>query len=845
MPAAGQLSLVSIVVRSMGRPELRLALESIAQQDYPNIEVIVVDATGGSHPALPALAWQSGHSIRIVGGDRPLPRPQAANEGLRAVRGEWFCFLDDDDTYDPDFVSAMLGAAREHPEALLLYGRTKMLDENGKVKKLFGNPFNRSMMYHGPLFYWQSAIIRRKVIELGCRFDEALETSQDRDFLNQIAQHADFVFVPVAAFNYRTDLGTSGTGSGANRDTPRRIRAEQQLHAKWAGESFYHTRRVIRMNSTAIRAFQDGEPARSRVLFEKALAAFPDDPSALHGLARLALHDSQLEEAERFARRAIEIYPSSEFCMTMALILEASRKYEEALVFARQAGTDPIFQAAAQALARRVPVIVGTTLPAPQPSATVVRRLAPCPCGSGKRFKECCGAPRPFTAGEVAAARSVQQADLLFGRGEAFAARRRLDAVTVSDLRAAADARRAGTIYLELGEFERAYDLLGHAARLSPEKSETERILKQCASLLYERQRADSAYRTANELRDRILPGAGHQSAPHRQIHLIATFSRIGGAQSHAVNIYRLLAPHADVRLWSPQAIHRNQYSGLAISVLDEATGSYPDAGALVIFGNYFPFGDWLHKTSLQRIVVRVNTDLPEPLVERLTDIHESLRGVQLDFTFPSELFRRTTGLPGEIEYPMPDAQRFSPLPRERRDRHFVIGRHSRDDSTKHHPNDPALYRQLIQHGYRLRILGGVSLQAALQDASEPAAIELLPLGNHDPKEFLATIDCFLYRKHPNFYETGGNVVFEAMLMGLPVVVFDDRIGASEIIEHGRNGFLVKSEAEALRCIDKLAASPELCEHVGKAARQTVLDLIEKQNGRLLNFYLASQQVLS
>ena len=73
------LPLVSVIVRSMGRPELRLALESIARQDYPNVEVIVVDATGGSHPTLPAIAWQPGHSIRIVGGHRQLPRPQAAS----------------------------------------------------------------------------------------------------------------------------------------------------------------------------------------------------------------------------------------------------------------------------------------------------------------------------------------------------------------------------------------------------------------------------------------------------------------------------------------------------------------------------------------------------------------------------------------------------------------------------------------------------------------------------------------------------------------------------------------------------------------------------------------------
>jgi glycosyltransferase involved in cell wall biosynthesis len=78
--------------------------------------------------------------------------------------------------------------------------------------------------------------------------------------------------------------------------------------------------------------------------------------------------------------------------------------------------------------------------------------------------------------------------------------------------------------------------------------------------------------------------------------------------------------------------------------------------------------------------------------------------------------------------------------------------------------------------------------------------------------------------------------------MSLPVVVFDDRIGACEIIEHGHNGFRVNSEAEALRYIDELAAGPELCERIGKAARQSVLDLIEEQNPRLLDYYVAPQR---
>ncbi|HSD00356.1 MAG TPA: glycosyltransferase, partial [Casimicrobiaceae bacterium] len=61
-PPVADPPLVSIIVRSMGRPELRSALQSIASQDYPAIDAIIVDATGGKHPEVPRVAWRRGHT---------------------------------------------------------------------------------------------------------------------------------------------------------------------------------------------------------------------------------------------------------------------------------------------------------------------------------------------------------------------------------------------------------------------------------------------------------------------------------------------------------------------------------------------------------------------------------------------------------------------------------------------------------------------------------------------------------------------------------------------------------------------------------------------------------------
>ncbi|HEY3565746.1 MAG TPA: glycosyltransferase family A protein, partial [Casimicrobiaceae bacterium] len=94
--AAAAAPLVTIIVRSIGRDSLREALASVALQDYPRIEVVVVAACGiDHHPRLPATIGT--HSLRIVGGDERLSRPCDANAGLDAAAGDWITFLDDDD----------------------------------------------------------------------------------------------------------------------------------------------------------------------------------------------------------------------------------------------------------------------------------------------------------------------------------------------------------------------------------------------------------------------------------------------------------------------------------------------------------------------------------------------------------------------------------------------------------------------------------------------------------------------------------------------------------------------------------------------------------------------------
>jgi glycosyltransferase involved in cell wall biosynthesis len=156
----------------------------------------------------------------------------------------------------------------------------------------------------------------------------------------------------------------------------------------------------------------------------------------------------------------------------------------------------------------------------------------------------------------------------------------------------------------------------------------------------------------------------------------------------------------------------------------------------------------------------------------------------------------------------------------------------------KHHPNDPSLYRRIAAAGHRVRILGGLLLAPAFKADAPGPQVELIAEEAIDARQFLDSLDCFVYRTHPHYVEAGGSVILEAMAMELPVIAFRGPIGNTDLITNGENGFIVDSENEALALIDELAANPARRLAIGRAARKSLVNTLEMQRTALLSFYL-------
>lgn len=315
-------------------------------------------------------------------------------------------------------------------------------------------------------------------------------------------------------------------------------------------------------------------------------------------------------------------------------------------------------------------------------------------------------------------------------------------------------------------------------------------------------------------------------------VHLVNPFtSAVGGSEWHALSLFELLANHTDVNLWTeykPDPLLSGKYP---IRGIEPQRGVLPKGGTIVFVGVYFGVGEWLRAANPKRVVVFFNT----PDFDRLIPFVEGIcsAGIaNVDVAYQSDHFRdQFPSLPGPVHASPIDLNLFSPNPTSHDG--FVVGRYSRDSALKHHEDDPALYRQLAEAGCKVRIMGGLSQREKIADDR----VELIASGAIPAWEFLHGLDCFLYRIRSDVFEGFGRVIAESMACGVPVVA-ENRGGYVDFVESGVNGFLFGSNEEAVDQVLRLREDAALRETMGKAARESVVQLYSPDaQGEMVEFY--------
>jgi glycosyltransferase involved in cell wall biosynthesis len=211
----GEKGVLPIVLVSVGLPvrngarTLRYALDSIINQDYRNLEIIISDNNSTDDTALIALEYQK-RDNRIT--YHRQPRFLTALENFRFVldeaRGDYFMWAAHDDTRSGDYVSVLLRAMQIDPGPILGFGdlcTTDSIKSEGRVTPhLFDNtslsPFQRMRKCaHMQCFHiyglWRTRVLR------SIRFQPS-SSWPDLPIMTAAAYLGEFKYVQGPKFTY-------------------------------------------------------------------------------------------------------------------------------------------------------------------------------------------------------------------------------------------------------------------------------------------------------------------------------------------------------------------------------------------------------------------------------------------------------------------------------------------------------------------------------------------------------------------------------------------------------------------------------------------------------------------
>jgi len=232
--------LVSVIMPNLNKGRfIREAIESVLNQSYSNLELIVVDG-GSTDDSLSQISSHlaSDRRVKLVIEPRR-GAGRARNKGLTRARGDFVAFLDSDDLYEREKIEQQVSLFREDRVTSCCYTEARIIDGEGKATRGIYNsdlvklprlPEGRIL---APLLRLNfivcgTVMLRKECLSSGC-FDQSVGFGEDWDLWVRLARKYRFRYISEPLYHYRIYEGNTYAAPD-QRSNHRNIAA---IHAKW------------------------------------------------------------------------------------------------------------------------------------------------------------------------------------------------------------------------------------------------------------------------------------------------------------------------------------------------------------------------------------------------------------------------------------------------------------------------------------------------------------------------------------------------------------------------------------------------------------------------------------
>lgn len=201
---------ISIVTPSFNQAAyVEEALLSVKEQNYPNVEHIVIDgaSTDGTVEILKRFSSQPGWEHLGWISEPDHGQGDALNKGFRMATGDIIGWLNSDERYRRGCLQTAVDALSAHTSVDVIYGDYTWIDETGRIQQIRREiEFNNFvLLYHRVLFIHTAAtFFRRRIFDEGNLIDTRLVNAMDYEFFLRLAQRGyRFKHIPKFLADFR------------------------------------------------------------------------------------------------------------------------------------------------------------------------------------------------------------------------------------------------------------------------------------------------------------------------------------------------------------------------------------------------------------------------------------------------------------------------------------------------------------------------------------------------------------------------------------------------------------------------------------------------------------------
>ncbi|MGF1459658.1 MAG: glycosyltransferase family 2 protein [Leptolyngbyaceae cyanobacterium] len=202
-------ALVSVIIPAYNcAATIAATLNSACGQHHSNLEILVIDDGSQDDTAATVLALaDSDPRIQYLAFPNGGPAI-ARNRGIEKAQGQFIAFLDADDLWTPDKITAQLAALAGHPQAGLAYSWIDWIDEAGQFLRpgshiqASGNVLE-ALILRNFIDNGSNVLVRKEVFAQVGTFNPDLPPSEDWDLWLRIAGTYEFICVPQVQVLYR------------------------------------------------------------------------------------------------------------------------------------------------------------------------------------------------------------------------------------------------------------------------------------------------------------------------------------------------------------------------------------------------------------------------------------------------------------------------------------------------------------------------------------------------------------------------------------------------------------------------------------------------------------------